>query len=81
MNLERKWIKPSEAARQIGVSKPTIYRMLPRLAREGVEIFRPAERVTLMDAESLNAWMERQKMAGSSPLGKSSTGAGGMENE
>ncbi len=64
MVQERKWIKPTQAAKLIGVSKPTIYRMLPRLASEGVEIFKPTERVTLIDSDSLDRWMERQRMHG-----------------
>jgi hypothetical protein len=64
MSIEHQWIKPAEAAKRMGVSKPTMYRLLPRLAAEGVEIFKPAQRVTLIDVASFESWMQRQRWSG-----------------
>jgi transposase len=64
MSADREWIKPTKAAKKIGVSKPTMYRLLPRLANEGVEIFKPAQRVTLINLADFERWAERQRWSG-----------------
>jgi hypothetical protein len=61
---DRKWIKPVEAAEEVGVSKATMYRLLPRIAADGVEIIKPSERVTLIARESFRAWIDRQRLTG-----------------
>jgi excisionase family DNA binding protein len=64
MTDKEKWLRVPEAARKIGVSRQTMYRMLDRLAAEGVTIYRPTERVTLIDQSELERWMERQQKGG-----------------
>ncbi len=61
---DKKWLKVPEAARFLQVSRATMYRLLDKLATEGVEIYRPSSHVTLVDAASLEAWAARQRLHG-----------------
>ena len=53
----KRYIKPSQLARRLGVSRATAYRRLPKLQDAGVEILRTSERVTLVNEADLERYM------------------------
>ncbi len=59
---QKRWMKVPEAAKYLKVSRATMYRMLDKLAAEGVEIYKPSAKVTWIDAASLEAWAARQRL-------------------
>ncbi len=53
----KRYIKPSQAAQRLGLSRATIYRRLSKLAAAGVEIRRASERVTLVNEADLERYV------------------------
>lgn len=59
----KRYIKPSRAAERIGVSRATIYRLLPKLQAAGVEIIRTSARITVVSESDLDRYITAQGMA------------------
>ena len=68
MAEETRWFTPMMAAELLGVSRSTIYRLLPRLSAAGVEVRREGEggRISI-DRASLQSWYARQQLPGTNP--------------
>ncbi len=77
---DSRWVKPAQAAKRIGVSKTTFYRMLPRLAAEGVAILKLSERITLVDMPELESWVAQHRLV-VPPDPTSSQASGDIEDE
>lgn len=52
----KRYIKPSQVAQRLGVSRATAYRLLPKLQTSGVEVLRTSERVTLVNEADLERY-------------------------
>jgi predicted DNA-binding transcriptional regulator YafY len=53
----KRYLRPSQAARRMGVSRATIYRRLSPLQAAGVEVLRTSERVTLVGEADLERYL------------------------
>ena len=58
----KRYIKPSQVARRLGVSRATIYRRLPKLQAVGVEVVRTSERVTLVNESDLERYIATTRL-------------------